>query len=286
MTYFLIALAMLTGIAGCGLGYRAYRRCNLLREHHDQLVGRFRQLESDLIQANKRFCLDKALRLPESTTAVCTSQHGEDAWLWEQFDFKPEGRYVEVGGHDGRTFSNSYFFECIGWDGIVIEANPALAESCRQTRPQATVVHAAVVSDPVVQEIEFMIPQGAPGVSLLGFTREDPSHVQRIRNEGGEIQKVSVPAVTLDAVLTKHPIETIDFVSIDIEGAEMDCLQGFNIDRWQPRFVLIEDNSGGLNATVPQYMQSKGYGLLRRIGCNLVFERQHTATGYSSAGRS
>ncbi|QDV82997.1 FkbM family methyltransferase [Planctomycetes bacterium TBK1r] len=271
MTYFLIALALSVGAGGCLLAFRGFRRVNLLREHHEQLSLRVKQLESDVIQANKRFCVEKAESLPGRTRVACVSQHGEDAWLWEQFGFKPEGFYVEVGGHDGRTFSNSFFFETVGWNGIVIEANPALAESCRRSRPNATVVHAAVVADPELKEIEFMIPSGARGVSLLGFSSFDPAHVRRIRNEGGEIQKTSVPARTLDSVLEQSGPETIDFISIDIEGAEMECLRGLDLQYWKPRFILIEDNSGGADPTVPDYMRSKGYVLLRRIGCNQVF---------------
>ena len=55
------------------------------------------------------------------------SQFGEDALLWDFFAGQLDGFFIEVGAFDGYNYSVSYAFECIGWDGLLIEAHPDLA---------------------------------------------------------------------------------------------------------------------------------------------------------------
>jgi FkbM family methyltransferase len=50
-----------------------------------------------------------------------------------------------------------------------------------------------------------------------------------------------VKADTLTHILQSQAIEKIDFLSIDVEGAEMDVLLGFDFNRYQPQLILLED---------------------------------------------
>jgi hypothetical protein len=78
---------------------------------------------------------------------------------------------------------------------------------------------------------------------------------------------IEVPARTLDDILeeAKAPAP-IDFVSIDVEGHEVEVLKGFDLRRWQPRLLLIEDQVSNLDTH--RFVTGLGYRLIRRTGLN------------------
>ena len=75
--------------------------------------------------------------------SVYYSQHGEDFLLNKIFENKKTGYYVEIGCLDGIEFSNTYFFEKMGWEGACVEAHNDFIDKLRENRPRARVVHCA-----------------------------------------------------------------------------------------------------------------------------------------------
>jgi hypothetical protein len=72
---------------------------------------------------------------------------------------------------------------------------------------------------------------------------------------------------TLDQVLAdaKAPVP-LDFVSIDVEGHEVDVLRGFDLQRWRPRLIVIEDHV--LDRRLHNALVARGYAWFRRTGLN------------------
>ncbi|MFM6153396.1 MAG: FkbM family methyltransferase, partial [Sphaerospermopsis kisseleviana] len=84
-------------------------------------------------------------RVPNFCSQLSTySQHGEELYIWQLLDFKLDGFFIEIGAYDGIRLSNSYFFEKIGWKGILIEAHPELAKQCKVNRPNSITLHTAL----------------------------------------------------------------------------------------------------------------------------------------------
>jgi hypothetical protein len=102
-------------------------------------------------------------------------------------------------------------------------------------------------------------------LNLAGIhTSLDAAHfVFKMRREG----VVEVPVETLDRILTaaKAPAP-IDFVSIDVENPELEVLSGFDLDRWRPKLLLIEDLVKDLR--MHRYLQAQGYKWIRRTSIN------------------
>jgi hypothetical protein len=71
---------------------------------------------------------------------------------------------------------------------------------------------------------------------------------------------------TLDDVLAEAGNPRLDLVSIDVEGAELAVLRGFNLARHQPAVLLIEDHLQRLS--VHWHLVHQGYRLRKRTGCN------------------
>lgn len=173
----------------------------------------------------------------------------------EFFGSRP-GYFVEVGAYQPQDGSQTWQFEQAGWDGVLVEPQPELAKWLRETRRAQ--VFAVACSSPANAGHTMRLHLSGPHSSLnpqLAVTGKAP------------LASVEVPVRTLDAILTEvdAPVP-IDFVSIDVEGHEVDVLRGFDLARWQPRLAIIEDLVTSL--ATHRTMVRAGYRLMRRCGHN------------------
>lgn len=170
------------------------------------------------------------------------------------------GSFVEVGANHPFIGSQSYHLELAGWRGILVEPLGELAEVLRRERPLAHVARCACTR-----------PGGPPTVVLHiphehGFATVEPNKDDfGIRYHRSE----EVPARTLDEVIDAWRAATgeaarIRFLSVDVEGHEMEVLRGFSLERHQPDLVLIEDKLQ--NLVKHRYLTTRGYRLVRRTG--------------------
>ena len=180
----------------------------------------------------------------------------EDPLKAEFFDLSRGGFFVEVGANDPRHGSQSWSFEQAGWNGILIEPQPDLAERLRAIR-RARVVTAACSS-----------PDNAGGIMTL-FLLGPHSSLKRDLVVTGVVPHgtIDVSTRTLDDILVETGAPTpIDFVSIDVEGHEVEVLRGFDLARWRPRLLLVEDHVTDL--ATHRFLTRAGYRLIRRTGLN------------------
>ena len=175
------------------------------------------------------------------------SANGEDYLLWQFFDFKENGLYLDIGAFDGIHFSNTYSFELQGWKGVCVEPNPIFFPYLTQNRPASNCLQSACVSDITKSEIDMFCEE----LGLLSTTYKTPDYENfvagRYKKRGltfNGLKKVTVPAITIDEVIARYfPAgNSIDIVSIDVEGAEMDVLKSFDVKRYNPGIIVIESN--------------------------------------------
>lgn len=204
------------------------------------------------------------------------SQNGEDFLLWEVFERKSAGFFVDVGAFDGVHLSNTYSFEQQGWQGICVEPHPKYYEYCKQARLNSTCLNLACVADDTIEKIEFF----AEELGLLSgiYAREEDvrDRYKRRKIEFSGFNKVSVPAMTLTSLLEKQvaPQIQIDFISIDVEGAEMDVLRGLDLSRFRPRVLIIEASSAGAKKMLDTHLAAgNGYAFARTLGENNFYAR-------------
>lgn len=190
------------------------------------------------------------------------AQFGEDRILDEIFGHRSNGDCVEVGANDGITDSMTYHFELIGWKCLLVEPIPDLARKISEKRNCIVKNYAASSTE---GEASFTIAEEALGMSGLELTRDQRKQIARA---GGILKEIKVRKKPLDAILEESNFGKIDFISIDVEGHELEVLKGFSIERYQPRILLIEDNSNQTDPTVQNYMKSKGYIIVKRTGVN------------------
>lgn len=182
--------------------------------------------------------------------------HAEDRLKAEFFGPSRPGYFVEVGANEPQRGSQTWQFEQQGWTGILVEPQPDLAEHLRRTR-RARVVAAACSS-----------PDNA-GKAMTLFLCGPVSSFRRELVAFGAVPlgTIKVPARTLDDILVEAAAPTpIDFVSIDVEGHEVEVLGGLDLVRWRPRLMLIEDHVTSL--ATHRVLTRAGYRLIRRTGLN------------------
>lgn len=205
------------------------------------------------------------------------SQNGEDYLLWNLFGYKESGFYVDVGAFDGVHLSNSFSFEQQGWSGICIEPHPTYFQLCRQSRPGVICLNVACVASDDVDTTEFYVEELGLLSGIQGDREEDVRTRYKWRGlKFKGFKRITVPASTLSAILTKHvPPETdIDFISIDVEGTEMEVLQGINLSQFRPRVIVIEANSEQARNSINEHMvQLNGYVEARRLIENIFYTR-------------
>jgi len=192
------------------------------------------------------------------------------------FDDKPEGTFVEVGANDPVAFSQTHHLEAHGWSGLLIEPIPELCEALRAQRPNSTVVQAACGRPADRGEAEFAVATDHQQSALKRDQLDFQTDTQRT---------ITVRVVTLDDILDEHPTPNggpYDFVSIDVEGMQLDVLEGFDLARHRPRLLLIEDHLTDLRTH--RHIKAKGYRLAKRTGLNNWYIPRDEPFALASAG--
>lgn len=186
------------------------------------------------------------------------SQFGEDRRVFDYFQRRSEGFFVEVGAHDPERIPQTRLLEEHGWHGILVEPLPHLAARLREQRPGSRVFECAVAGPGSPNRAWLKVPAHSEAETELAFDKPTPDAPE-------------VAVRTLDSILEEAGREMghfprIDFLSIDIEGMEIPALKAFDFNRFAPSLILIEDHVHDLHKH--RFMQSHGYRLVDRTGCN------------------
>jgi FkbM family methyltransferase len=171
-----------------------------------------------------------------------------DKKLEKYLDFDG-GFFVEVGGWDGTTFSNSLYFERYRrWRGVLIEPSPTEFLKCTRDRPLAKVFCYACVPFDYADKYVPMIFCASMTVTNIGgakgvlFDRHEHVRVGRQFLFGGEdVFEFGAIAKPLSRILSENEInQRIDLLILDVEGYELSVLEGLDFDLHAPRYICVE----------------------------------------------
>lgn len=191
-----------------------------------------------------------------------------DKILREYFtDYNYKGTIIEVGAYDPIDISNSYHFENNGWTTYCIEPNPYCID--RFNKVNRKVIPFAV-SDKNDDNIEFTIITGfvhekwMAGFSALSL---DPMLVNKYPGGIKKSEKINVSTRTLNTIIEEYDIKLpIDILSLDIEGGEYQALQGFDINKYKPKVILLENHFN--KNQISEYIINHGYRLDKKYQYN------------------
>ncbi len=157
----------------------------------------------------------------------------DDVFLDELFNGKENGYFVELGALDGISNSTSYFFEkCRNWDGIVVEPNPFwdyYLEGNRKTYSQKAILNRT-------GKMDFLCRKDPTFSTLADF--EDVGDNSRYPT--AKIKKIDVCSLT-ELLDEYNAPKVIDYISFDVEGAELVILdQFFKDNKYEVRVMSVE----------------------------------------------
>ena len=177
-----------------------------------------------------------------------------------------EGVFLEAGASNGIWQSNSYYLEKIlGWNGILVEPNKNMFELCVKNRqnPKNHFFNCALVSE----EYPFDLIKGYfnekdfENILMAQVDEVEQSEERNARWFGK--QSVFVPAQTLNSIFNQVN-KKVDFLSLDVEGYELEALAGSNIETHRPTFVCIEVwEDGDQQEKVIEYFNQRDYKINR-----------------------
>ncbi len=184
------------------------------------------------------------------------SQFNEELIVRHFFKDRRDGVFLDVGCAYPIHLSTTYFLEKhLNWSGIAIDAFDYYRKAWTKERKRSTFLNYAV-GDQDGETITFHVA-GEPSLSSV-------NEEQAEKWGGPESVALKVETITLTKVLEDFADAPLDFLSIDIEGAELAALSGFDIDRFRPKLVCIEahTNGGANEEGIRSYFAEHGYVLL------------------------
>ena len=177
---------------------------------------------------------------------------------------------MDIGAHDGISFSNSNFFEINrAFKGLCIEPNPKVFEQLKKNR-KCDVLNACV--DDKKGTVKFLAIEGYSEMLSGIVDHYHPKHVERIdsyiQEHGGaknEIEVNSIPLQNIELLSSK----AIDFISIDTEGNELNILKSIDFITIKVNCFTIENAYG--TTDIEEIMNRNGYIKVYRLGDDDIY---------------
>jgi FkbM family methyltransferase len=174
---------------------------------------------------------------------ISSSQIGQDLWVIDTLNFKKNGYFLDLGALDGRTHSNSLMLERkYGWNGICIEANPDVFPMLSSNRNCMCVnslldnINDAVKEFHCADELSYVENENR------NMTLEELKFLLKQNNM--PYKSVMMKTRTISKILDIYNAPyVIDYMSIDIEGKELDILKTFPFDDYHVNTITVEHNA-------------------------------------------
>jgi len=215
-----------------------------------------------------------------------------DDKLLDFFHKKPRsgGFYIEAGAVNGVWQSNTLLLETkLGWTGLLVEPDYNLYLECLKSRSNNFIHHAALVdSDYKLPYVQGTFADSMEafhrGRNLNPYNKKDPESLPyyELALQGQIIYKnpsfnikpgsqlITVPAKTLSFILQYFDIKReIDLLSLDVEGSEIQALDGLDLKINRPKYIIIETTTWkNKRDTIFMYLSNFNYTFLEQMTPN------------------
>ena len=161
------------------------------------------------------------------------TQNMEDYHLSLAFAGQASGTYVDVGAGHPIADNVSFWFYERGWQGVAVEPQPELLSLYERLRPRDQRVSSLVGR--TVGESDFHVVERLHGLSSML-----PHAAQSAKSFDVDVRTVRMPVTTLARLCEDLALGDIDFLKVDVEGAEADVLHGGDWRRFRPKVIVAE----------------------------------------------
>jgi FkbM family methyltransferase len=205
------------------------------------------------------------------------SQVGED--LVVDYIFNSVGikkpTYLEIGTNQPVLCNNTYFFYNRGSKGVCIEPDRNMYEMIRRARPRDKVLNIGIgLTDKEAADF-YLFPGLLNGWST--FSQEEA--MIRQRESGVSFTKISVPLKSINTVIRENFDACPNFISIDVEGLDLDILKTIDFKQYRPDVICVETISFSITNSETKlqdtidFMHANGYITYADTHVNTIFCR-------------
>jgi len=212
------------------------------------------------------------IRAVDPWARLSYAQEGEDVLLDRLLAKQGNGFYVDVGAHHPKRFSNTHYFHMRGWRGINIEPNPAVHDLFGKMRSR---------------DVNLQLGISEQAGELLYYEFDEPAlntfdeQLMRERESSTPYRVIATRRIKVEpltAVLAAYlpSGQAIDFLSVDVEGLDLNVLRSNDWERFRPRCVVSEALNADLAPAILvgnpliAYLETQQYRLVAKT-CNSWF---------------
>lgn len=193
-------------------------------------------------------------------------------------DFSYKGLMVEVGAATPDFLSMSKHFRDSGWRCICFEPNPKYVQMHRNCGNE---VYCFACASEDADDVDFQIVHKSNNYEGNEITDQSYSALQvkdaYLNHDGITIDSLPLVSIKvkvrkLDTLLSELRISHVDFLSVDVEGWELEVMKGFNANAYRPKVILLENYTHSPDYI--EYMHTIGYELDQKVEYNYIFRRR------------
>jgi FkbM family methyltransferase len=164
------------------------------------------------------------------------SQDNQDYIVYENFfKNKKNGYFCDIGGNHPLKINNTLYFEELGWEGIAFEPLPSMSDLWEKNRKAKLFPYALSNRE---GDVTFAVVKNTTGwEDMLSFVKE----TRNVKYDY-EIEEITVPTKVFKNIAEKYGIKKIDYLSLDVEGHELNVLKGIDFQKVRINVLTIENN--------------------------------------------
>lgn len=194
------------------------------------------------------------------------AQYLQDKYLEENiFKGFKNGFFMDIGAHDGISINNTLYFEQThNWNGVNIEPIKEVYDTLVINRPGCININSAISN--TNGTADFICNKGYTEM-LSGLKKNyDHRHLDRLNREnhqmGSTTQIITVNTRTVESICDEYNIKHINYLSIDVEGAEFDVIKSINFDKVFIDLIQFENNYHDSSIPIIKYLEDKNFKTL------------------------
>ena len=203
-----------------------------------------------------------------------------DQKLCEFLNYK-DGFFVELGANDGIRQSNTFYFEKnLNWRGILIEPIKSKFIKCKNNRSKKNFFYnkACVGFNFKNEKIKMIYSDLMTTINDNRIINKVDSSKHALKGEqylqeNEKVKEFFVETTTLNQIFedVKAPI-MMDFLSLDVEGSEIEVLNGINFDNYNFKYIMVESRDDN---QIIDYLENKNYYFIKKISKrDLIFKHK------------
>lgn len=199
------------------------------------------------------------------------SQNNEQDIILSYF-YNTKGTFLDLGANDGKTFSNTYALAEIGWAGVCVDASPmAFARLASLNRPKVQCINVAVGAETktiTLHESGAHIGNGDVGLLSTVVNEE----LARWAQTSTAFDPIDVECLSFPDLLSRCFPQQFEFISMDIEGSELEVLEQMDLTKLGCQMLVVEVND---RDPYPYLKHARQHGLRLRTRTpeNLILAR-------------